>query len=149
MRPAVLFVVLGTLTGAARLAADDTPKKAPLKDGARVAVVGDSITEQKLYSKYIADYLYACTPQLHAHVFAFNATRDAEEGRWKAGQFRGLKADAPYFQAGFRVRLADKLQGLGFAVERKRDDFEIAGVPASTIKRFSRRTEAAWRSALW
>src|SRR5207248_2849486 len=43
-------------------------------------------------------------PQLHAHVFAFNATWDSEERHWKAGQFRGLKADAPYFQAGFRVR---------------------------------------------
>jgi lysophospholipase L1-like esterase len=63
------FAVLGTLTGAARLAADD--KKAPLKEGVRVAVVGDSITEQKLYSKYIADYFYACNPQLDAHVVQF------------------------------------------------------------------------------
>ena len=80
-------------------------------------------------------------PQLHAHVFAFNATWDDQEQRWKAGQFRDLKRDAPYFQAGFRVRLANKLQDLGFGVERKRDDFEITGIPASAIKRFSRRTE--------
>jgi conjugative relaxase-like TrwC/TraI family protein len=80
-------------------------------------------------------------PQLHAHCFAFNSTWDDQEGRWKAGQFRGLKADAPYFQAAFRVRLAEKLQDLGFGVNRKRDDFEIAGVPASAIKGFSRRTE--------
>src|SRR5687767_4656461 len=46
-------------------------KKAPLKVGVRVAVVGDSITEQKLYSKYVADYLYACTPHLKAHVAQF------------------------------------------------------------------------------
>src|SRR3954447_8794334 len=58
-------------------------------------------------------------PQLHAHVFAFNTTWDAEERRWKAGQFRELKRDAPYFQAAFRVRLAGRLQGLGFGVERK------------------------------
>ncbi len=80
-------------------------------------------------------------PQLHAHCFAFNATFDEQEDRWKAGQFRGLKADAPYFQAGFRVRLANKLQDLGFGVERKRDDFEIIGVPASALRKFSRRTE--------
>ena len=79
-------------------------------------------------------------PQLHAHVFAFNTTWDEEEDRWKAGQFRELKRDAPYFQAAFRVRLAGKLQELGFGVERKRDDFEIAGVPADVLKRFSRRT---------
>ena len=79
-------------------------------------------------------------PQLHAHVFVFNTTWDEEEDRWKAGQFRELKRDAPYFQAAFRVRLANRLQDLGFGVERKRDDFEIAGIPADVLKRFSRRT---------
>lgn len=79
-------------------------------------------------------------PHLHAHVFAFNSTWDEEEHRWKAGQFRELKRDAPYFQAAFRVRLADKLQDLGFGIVRKRDAFEIAGVPADVLKRFSRRT---------
>ena len=34
-------------------------------------------------------------PQLHAHCFVFNATFDAEEEQWKAGQFRDLKRDAP------------------------------------------------------
>src|SRR5271165_7159245 len=58
-------------------------------------------------------------PQLHAHCFAFNTTWDQEEERWKAGQFRELKRDAPYFQAAFRVRLANKLQDIGFGVERK------------------------------
>ena len=79
-------------------------------------------------------------PQLHAHVFVFNTTWDEEEERWKAGQFRELKRDAPYFQAAFRVRLANRLQDQGFGVERKRDDFEIAGIPADVLKRFSRRT---------
>lgn len=79
-------------------------------------------------------------PQLHAHVFVFNTTWDHEEERWKAGQFRELKRDAPYFQAAFRVRLANKLQDIGFGVERKRDDFEIAGIPKDVLKRFSRRT---------
>lgn len=79
-------------------------------------------------------------PQLHAHVFVFNSTWDAAERRWKAGQFRELKRDAPYFQAAFRVRLVGKLQDLGFGVARKRDDFEIAGIPTDVLKRFSRRT---------
>ncbi len=79
-------------------------------------------------------------PQLHAHVFAFNTTYDEEEDRWKAGQFRELKRDAPYFQAAFRVRLANRLQDIGFGVERKRDDFEIAGIPPDVLNRFSRRT---------
>ena len=80
-------------------------------------------------------------PQLHAHVFVFNSTWDEEEQRWKACQVGELKRDAPYFQAAFRVRLANKLQDLGFGVDRKRDDFEIAGIPADILRRFSRRTE--------
>ena len=79
-------------------------------------------------------------PQLHAHVFVFNTTFDEEEKRWKAGQFRELKRDAPYFQAAFRVRLANNLQDQGFGVERKRDDFEIAGILKDVLGRFSRRT---------
>jgi conjugative relaxase-like TrwC/TraI family protein len=79
-------------------------------------------------------------PQLHAHCFVFNTTWDEEEQRWKAGQFADLKRDCPYFQAAFRVRLANRLQDLGFGVERERDDFEIAGIPADVLKRFSRRT---------
>src|SRR5262249_3242355 len=53
-------------------------------------------------------------PQLHAHVFAFNSTYDDEEQRWKACQIGDIKRDAPYFQAAFRVRLANRLQDLGF-----------------------------------
>jgi len=79
-------------------------------------------------------------PQLHAHVFAFNTTFDDEESRWKACQVGDIKRDAPHFQAAFRVRLAGKLQDLGFGVERKRDDFEIAGIPKDVLGRFSRRT---------
>jgi conjugative relaxase-like TrwC/TraI family protein len=79
-------------------------------------------------------------PQLHAHVFAFNATYCDKERRWQAGQFRELKRDAPYFQMAFRARLANRLQDLGFGVQRKRDDFEIAGIRPNILKRFSRRT---------
>jgi conjugative relaxase-like TrwC/TraI family protein len=86
-------------------------------------------------------------PQLHAHVFCFNTTWDDEERRWKAGQFRELKRDAPYFQAAFRVRLANRLQDIGFGVERKRDDFEIAGIKPDVLKRFSRRTAVIEKAA--
>ncbi|HLX65301.1 MAG TPA: SGNH/GDSL hydrolase family protein [Planctomycetota bacterium] len=42
--------------------------KPVLKEGQRVAVVGDSITEQKQYSKFIELYLTGCLPQLNLHV---------------------------------------------------------------------------------
>src|SRR5262249_52537749 len=40
-------------------------------------------------------------PHLHAHCFVFNTTWDQSESRWKAGQFAGIKRDAPYFEALF------------------------------------------------
>jgi conjugative relaxase-like TrwC/TraI family protein len=88
-----------------------------------------------------------CDPQLHVYVFVFNMTWDEEEDCWKAGLFRDLKRDAPYFQAAFRVRLANKLQELGFGIERKGDDFEIAGIPPDVLTRFSRRTALIERLA--
>ena len=47
-----------------------TPAKSAsiLKKGQRVAVVGDSITEQKLYSRYIELYLTACLRELDLRV---------------------------------------------------------------------------------
>jgi conjugative relaxase-like TrwC/TraI family protein len=86
-------------------------------------------------------------PQVHAHVFCMNATHCDSEHRWKSGQFRDLKASAPLYQAAFRVRLANKLQDLGFGIIRHRDDFEIAGMDAAVLKRFSRRTAQIERMA--
>lgn len=80
-------------------------------------------------------------PHLHAHCFAFNTTWDETESRWKAGQFAGLKRDAPYFEAVFHSRLAKQLEDVGFRVERTRKGWEIAGVPKRAIRAFSRRTE--------
>jgi lysophospholipase L1-like esterase len=42
-----------------------------LPKGARLAIVGDSITEQKLYSKYIETYLLAVAARPDVHVFQF------------------------------------------------------------------------------
>ena len=79
-------------------------------------------------------------PHLHAHCFAFNATFDAEEDRWKAGQFGDLKRDAPYFEAVFHARLARRLEELGLETVRGRRGWELAGIEAETIRAFSRRT---------
>ncbi|OWK42415.1 MobF family relaxase [Fimbriiglobus ruber] len=86
-------------------------------------------------------------PQLHIHAVVFNATYDQEEKQWKAGQFGGIKADAPYFQAIFRTRLANRLQALGYEIRKTKDDFEITGVPERTIKEFSRRTTLIEKTA--
>src|SRR5437762_10233891 len=51
-----------------------SPKKAPkpsgllLKRGDRLAICGDSITEQKMYSRLMEDYLTMCVPELNVSV---------------------------------------------------------------------------------
>ncbi len=62
IRSLLLSVLLGTGSG---LAAEGLPANA------RVAIIGDSITEQKLYSKYVEAYLLACTGRQDIRVFQF------------------------------------------------------------------------------
>ncbi|MFZ2277752.1 MAG: SGNH/GDSL hydrolase family protein [Prosthecobacter sp.] len=53
------------------LAAASLRAESLLPPNARVAVIGDSITEQKIYSKYIETYLLACTGRSDIKVFQF------------------------------------------------------------------------------
>jgi lysophospholipase L1-like esterase len=52
-------------------AAETAHQPALLPKDARLAIVGDSITEQKLYSKYIEAYLLAVAARPDVHVFQF------------------------------------------------------------------------------
>src|ERR1700692_1412673 len=135
------------ILAAFRASVDETMREIEAEMKTRVRMGGkdeDRVTGNMVWAEFIHTTSRPVDgvpdPQLHAHVFAFNTTWDDDERRWKAGQFRELKRDAPYFQAAFRVRLANRLQELGFGVERKRDDFEIAGIPKDVLGRFSRRT---------
>jgi hypothetical protein len=78
---AVLFIVVSPLVAqelkslpADPYFADFKPLKAPpvaglrLKQGDRLAICGDSITEQKMYSRIIETYLTVCVPQLNVTV---------------------------------------------------------------------------------
>ena len=80
-------------------------------------------------------------PHLHAHCYAFNATYDPVEEKWKAGQFGDIKRDAEYYEAAFHARLAKKVSELGYAVGRSGDWWEIKGLSRDTLEKFSQRTE--------
>lgn len=88
-----LLLVAAAVCLAARAA--DTPPAAPapavaapaakpvtfaLKPGLRVAIVGDSITEQKLYSAAIEAYLLACMPQLQLTFCQFGWSGERAAG---------------------------------------------------------------------
>ncbi len=146
----VLYALTGdeALLSAFRSAVDDTMREVEAEMKTRVRVRGAN-AERVTGNAAWATFVHLTSrpidgvpdPQVHAHCFVFNTTYDATECRWKAGQFRDLKRDAPYWQAAFRVRLANRLQELGYALDRTRDDFEVAGVPAAVVRQFSRRTD--------
>jgi len=69
-----LFVALSLMTLASLQAAP------VLKTADRVAVIGDSITEQKLYSKFIELYLTVCVPQLDIRCFQFGWGGESASG---------------------------------------------------------------------
>ncbi len=53
---------------------------APLPPNARVAIIGDSITEQKQYSKFIDAYLLACTSRTDIKCFQFGWSGETAGG---------------------------------------------------------------------
>ncbi len=66
IRISVYVPVLIALLSVASFAEDPI-----LEKGDRLAIIGDSITEQKLYSKFIETYLLACYPDLEVQSFQF------------------------------------------------------------------------------
>ena len=72
LTPVVLTVVASCLVPAGFLRADSLVAPA-----ARVAIVGDSITEQRLYSKFLECYLLACTgvPDVKVMQFGWGGER--------------------------------------------------------------------------
>lgn len=79
-------------------------------------------------------------PHLHSHCFVLNITHDAIENKWKAGEFGQIKKDAPYYEAVFHHSFAEKLQNLGYRVEKQKTGFELSGVDRTVLEKFSRRT---------
>jgi len=80
-------------------------------------------------------------PHLHAHCFVFSKTLDPVENEWKAGQFRNLVRDAPFFEAVFHSHLAGRLAQLGLPIERTKKGWELGGLDQPLIDKFSRRTK--------
>ena len=86
-------------------------------------------------------------PHLHIHNFVFNITHDFTEGRWKAGEFASLKKEAHCAEAAFHARLTTSLVKLGYGIRRTKNGWELEGMPASVIAKFSRRTAQIERRA--
>ncbi len=79
-------------------------------------------------------------PHLHRHVTAINVSYDSVEKVYKATQFGNIVRDKGYYQAAYHARLAEKLSGLGYGVEREQKSFRLMGIEKATLEKFSRRT---------
>lgn len=71
------FVACLMLMGGQRTA---TAQSSAIVPGCRVAIIGDSITEQKLYSKYMDAYLLACSGVPDVKVFQFGWSGETASG---------------------------------------------------------------------
>ena len=77
----VRLVVLATLA----LATTAGAEQPPFLSSARVAVIGDSITEQRLYSKYVECWLLACSGIPDVEVMQFGWSGEKADGfAWRA-----------------------------------------------------------------
>ncbi len=77
----VRLIVVATLAVAASARAEQPP----FLSSARVAVIGDSITEQRLYSKYIECWLLACSGIPDVQVMQFGWSGERADGfAWRA-----------------------------------------------------------------
>jgi lysophospholipase L1-like esterase len=102
----LLLLGIGALAGSARetvtlppelsgytlFAAPET-KGLQLRKGDRLAICGDSITEQKMYSAIIESYLTACVPEL-----AVTCRQYGWSGEQAAGFLRRMKSDVLRFK---------------------------------------------------
>lgn len=77
---------------------------------------------------------------LHTHAFVINATWDRHEQRMKALQLGDVFGERPYYEAVYHAHLAHAVKALGYRIARKGKFWDIAGVPESLLKTFSRRT---------
>ena len=73
--PVVVSLVLTMVAGGAAVG-----EQPPFLSSARVAVIGDSITEQKLYSKYVECWLLACSGLTDVQVMQFGWSGEKADG---------------------------------------------------------------------
>jgi lysophospholipase L1-like esterase len=105
-----------------------------LKPGDRLVIVGDSITEQKLYSRILEDYLTACTPQLNLWILQLGW------GGETAGGFLG-RMDQDLLA--FKPTVVTTCYGMNDGQYRPFDDKTIGQPYAANMKNLIERAKAA------
>ncbi|MFD0894713.1 relaxase domain-containing protein [Luteolibacter ambystomatis] len=81
-------------------------------------------------------------PHFHIHAYVFNLTHDLVEDRFKAAKIREIKDNGFFYEALYDSILTQKLEKIGYPVERTAKGWELAWLnDPSLLKKFSRRTD--------
>lgn len=81
----------------------------------------------------------ALDPHLHSHAFVFNVVQSGSCSRLLALESSNIFERARYLTEVYRNALAREVQKLGYAIERRKDGFELAEMPSNLLERFSKR----------
>lgn len=115
---------------------------------ARVRKLGANdtrLTGNLVLAMYQHDTSRELDPQLHTHCVAGNLTYDGAEGRWKALAPYGIWQRREYLTEVYRNALAREVTSLGYQIEDRFEHgkdrgFGIAGIPESTLEKYSQRS---------
>ena len=99
----------------------------------------DRVTGNVVGAAFQHDTSRDLDPHLHTHCVVFVATHDPVENRWKALQAAGMYRAQKFAENLYYHELAKGLRLLGYELSPNARDFEIKGVPAPLIERFSKR----------
>ena len=101
----------------------------------------DRLTGNLVGAAFVHTTSRALDPQLHTHFVLFNCTWDSKENRWKALQTGDMFGALNYGTAVYRNELAKRLHQLGYSTRHTGTAFEIEGVDAKFMERFSKRSQ--------
>jgi conjugative relaxase-like TrwC/TraI family protein len=101
----------------------------------------DRVTGNLVGAAFLHTTSRSLDPQLHTHFVLFNATWDKKEERWKALQTGDMFGAINYGTEVYRNELAKRLHQIGYVTRRTGPAFEIDGVDARLIERFSKRSQ--------
>jgi conjugative relaxase-like TrwC/TraI family protein len=104
------------------------------------------LTGNLVIAAYQHDTSRELDPQIHSHLVAANLTYDGAESRWKALQASDIYEQRAYLTEVYRNALAAHVADLGYTIENRYEQgmergFEIQGVAAETLEKFSQRSE--------
>ena len=81
----------------------------------------------------------ALDPHLHSHAFVFNVVQSGSNSRLLALESSNIFERSRYLTEVYRNALAREVQKLGYAIERRKDGFELAEISSNLLERFSKR----------